>query len=262
MAVRIGHATGDENGKARNGAAGDQTGGEVCIRNWYRSSKGWVVLRCKDPEKRERIATAMELACANPRIGYDQNQRNTLFNNVKDVGFDPSKTTKNVETDCSALVRVCVAYAYGEDKVGNITTATEPAALVNTGLFVKLTTDKFCKSSDYLLRGDILCTSVKGHTVVVLDNGAKSDTADDAATTDNEGGFTVKLNALKRGAKGNQVKALQAILIGYGYDLGRYGADGSFGSATESAVRKFQSRNGLEIDGIAGPATWAMLLGV
>lgn len=251
MAVRIGHASIDENGKAKNGTAGDQTGREVCIRNWYLNNKGWVVLRCNDAEKRERIAKAMEKACNNPRIGYDQNQRNTLFNNVKSYGFDPSKTTKNVETDCSALVRVCVAYAYGEDITGGFNTTTEPATLVKTGQFTKYTADEYCKSSNRLLRGDILCTPVKGHTVVVLDNGA----------TPVEEVCNVKVSILKKGSRGNNVKALQALLIGYGYDCGRSGVDGDFGTATDSAVRKYQSRNNLDVDGSVGPKTWAKLLG-
>ena len=177
MAVRIGHASIDENGKIKNGAAGDQTGKEVCIRNWYNHNKKWVVLRCKDPQKREKIAKATELACANNDIGYDQWQRDSLWSNIKGVGWDPSKTTKKVETDCSALVRVCIAYAYGKDLVGNIRTVTEPSALVNTGEFTKLTDAKYTESSDYLMRGDILCTTVSGHTVVVLDNGAKVSTS-------------------------------------------------------------------------------------
>lgn len=184
--VRIGHASGDENGKIKNGAAGDQTGKEVCIRTWYNHGKGWVVLRCKDASKREKIAKAMELACANNDIGYDQWQRDTLFNNIKDKGFDPSKTTKKCETDCSALVRVCIAYAYGKDVVGNIRTVTEPAALVNSGEFTKLTDKKYTESTDYLLRGDIICTKTSGHTAVVLDNGAKvaaSSSGSSAATT-------------------------------------------------------------------------------
>lgn len=172
MAVRIGHASISENGTI-TGNAGDNNSKEVCIRNWYQHSSGWVVLRCKDTSKREKIAEAMEKACKNDYIGYDQYQRDTLFNNVKDKGFDPSKTTKKVETDCSALVRVCVAYAYGKDIAGNIRTVSEPKMLVNTGEFTKYTDDKYCKSSDYLVRGDILCTPVSGHTVVVLDNGAK-----------------------------------------------------------------------------------------
>lgn len=95
-----------------NTSPGDQNGGrEVSTEKWYLHSKGWVVLRAKDPEARERIATAMERACANNDIGYDQSTRNTLYNDVKPYGFDPARTTEKVNTDCSALVRVCVHYA-------------------------------------------------------------------------------------------------------------------------------------------------------
>ena len=38
-------------------------------------------------------------------------------------------------------------------------------------------------------------------------------------------------------------------------------ADGHFGRETEAAVIRFQSEHGLDSDGIAGPRTWAMLLG-
>lgn len=71
----------------------------------------------------------------------------------------------------------------------------------------------------------------------------------------------VELPVLKKGSKGSQVKGLQALLIGYGYDLGRTGIDGSFGSLTDQAVRKYQSRNGLNTDGIVGKNTWDKLLG-
>lgn len=178
MAVRIGHASIDENGKIKNGSAGDQTGKEVCIRNWYKPTKTWgFVLRCKKADKRELIAKAMELACANNDIGYDQNQRDSLLTNVKAFGWDPGKTTKKVETDCSALVRVCIAYAYGKDLVGNIRTISMPSILTGTGEFEALTDAKYTDSSDYLMRGDVLVTPSSGHTVVVLDNGAKVSTA-------------------------------------------------------------------------------------
>ena len=72
----------------------------------------------------------------------------------------------------------------------------------------------------------------------------------------------VKVSVLKRGAKGSQVKALQAILIGYGYSCGSSGVDGSYGPATEKAVKAYQKANGLEQDGITGPKTWAKLMGV
>lgn len=77
---------------------------------------------------------------------------------------------------------------------------------------------------------------------------------------------TVEVKVLKKGAKGDQVKAMQMLLIGYGYKMtnGRktYGADGSFGAATENAVKAFQKAKGLSVDGSCGPKTWAKLLGV
>ena len=60
---------------------------------------------------------------------------------------------------------------------------------------------------------------------------------------------------LKRGDRNDAVRALQNNLISLGYSCGSAGADGDFGSGTEAAVRSFQSKNGLTVDGIAGPAT-------
>lgn len=249
MAVKIGHASIDENGNARNGKAGDQNAKEVKISNYYVHSKGWVVLRCNDDAKREKIAEAMEKACKNNDIGYDQNQRDTLWNNVKGSGYDPSKTTKKVETDCSALVRVCIAYAFGSDKVGNIRTVSEPSTLVKTGLFTKYTEAKYCKSSDYLKRGDILCTPVSGHTVVVLDDGAKVNTS---TTTTNDTKIDSVLevqtwlnNNYATGltpddlygsrTKAALVKALQKELGFTGKDV-----DGIFGKKTKAAVKNLR----------------------
>lgn len=74
--------------------------------------------------------------------------------------------------------------------------------------------------------------------------------------------ITVKVSILTKGSKGKQVKALQALLIGYGYRCGSSGVDGSFGPSTDAALRKFQRAHGLAVDGSCGPATWARLLGV
>ena len=72
----------------------------------------------------------------------------------------------------------------------------------------------------------------------------------------------MELQVLKKGAKGNAVKAMQTLLIGYGYFCGGYGADSSFGSGTEKAVKAYQKTKGLDADGICGPKTWAKLLGI
>jgi putative chitinase len=58
---------------------------------------------------------------------------------------------------------------------------------------------------------------------------------------------------LRKGSKGDLVKKLQAAL--------GVGADGDFGQGTENALKKWQDRNGLTADGVAGPKTLAKLLG-
>ena len=77
-----------------------------------------------------------------------------------------------------------------------------------------------------------------------------------------KGVCTVEVSILKKGSKGNEVKSMQILLIGYGFSCGSYGADGSFGSATDTALRAFQKANGLSVDGICGPKTWSKLLGI
>ena len=59
--------------------------------------------------------------------------------------------------------------------------------------------------------------------------------------------------------KGSDVKELQQRLIDLGYDLGKWGADGVFGPDTASAIRHFQAREGLKVDGIAGYNTFTAL---
>jgi len=65
---------------------------------------------------------------------------------------------------------------------------------------------------------------------------------------------------LKKESKGEYVKLLQSNLIKLGYDLGKWGVDGIFGTATEKSVKEFQKQNGLVVDGIVGKKTWGSLL--
>lgn len=74
-----------------------------------------------------------------------------------------------------------------------------------------------------------------------------------------EGGVPVSLPTLRRGSKGEYVTLLQTKLIQRGYDLSPYGADGSFGAKTLSAVMAFQNDNGLTADGVVGAKTWEAL---
>lgn len=76
-----------------------------------------------------------------------------------------------------------------------------------------------------------------------------------------QGVCEVEVKVLKKGAKGDEVKAMQILLIGYGYSCGEKAADGSFGGATDKALRAYQKAKGLSVDGSCGPKTWASLLG-
>ena len=248
MAVKVGSARIDENGKTHGGKAGDQNGKEVSTQAWYKHSKGWRVLRCKDADKAEMIARAMQAACDNANIGYDQYQRDSLYNAAKGVDFDPARVDTPCETDCSALVRVCLAYA--GITVKNFRTPNEASILLRSGEFIELKESRYTDQSSYLRRGDILVTRTQGHTVVVLSNGSKAETtpAEEAPRA-----------ILKRGMKGDDVRRLQQRLMELGYALPRYGADGDYGSETATAVKAFQRDRGLQVDGVAGDATLAAL---
>jgi N-acetylmuramoyl-L-alanine amidase len=57
----------------------------------------------------------------------------------------------------------------------------------------------------------------------------------------------------RRGSRGSEVTKIQQKLKNWGYYT--VSVDGIYGAETEKAVRYFQRKNGLTVDGIAGPAT-------
>ena len=71
-----------------------------------------------------------------------------------------------------------------------------------------------------------------------------------------EGVDIVSYPTLRRGDEGPDVKTLQALLNGWGYNLD---VDGKFGTKTENAVISFQSKMGLKVDGVCGDQTWQAL---
>lgn len=240
----IGHASIDENKKTKNGKAGDQTGKEVCTRTWY--SKPWdLLLRCKDSTKAELMAQACEKGCANPHIGYDQNQRNTLRTQAKSVNWDLSRIVVDCETDCSAFMTVCAeSSGIKFDYVNAPTTSTMKNAFIRTGMFDVLIDKKYLTSDQYLKRGDILVKQ-GSHTVMVLGNGPQASVPSNST----------KYPDLFFGQHNQFVLNWQLYLS----QLGFYNdsIDGIFGKNTEAAVKAYQAAKGLPIDGKITLDDWA-----
>jgi peptidoglycan hydrolase-like protein with peptidoglycan-binding domain len=243
MAIKIGHASLDERKKIKGGSAGDQTGSEVCTRTWYNGSWGFV-LRPRDALLAEKSAQACEKGCANNNIGYDQNQRNTLYAQAQKVGYDLSKITTPCECDCSSFMHVC-ALAGGAciPYSGNgATTSTMRNKFSESGKYDVLTDSKYLTSDKYLRRGDILVRPGH-HTVMVLESGKNVQ-----QVTGNP--YPVPTRVLYRKTPmmfGNDVRWLQT-------ELG-IKADGFFGNDTKNAVISYQKAHGLTQDGKVGPAT-------
>ena len=164
MAVIIGSARHDEHGNCYSGGkAGDQTGQEVSTQKFYNHSKGWNVLRAKDNKVAEKLAEAMQIACDNKNIGYDQSERYGVIKH----GIN---TKVKTECDCSSLVRACIIYASGKD-VGDFNTSNERSVILKSGLFKDVGS---YEQGDTLYNGDILVTRTKGHTVIVVSGAKKS----------------------------------------------------------------------------------------
>ena len=168
--VRIGHASLNELGHTTGGQKGDQKN-EVCIRSWY--NKPWsYLLRPKDSNKAEIMATNCEIICNNPACGYDQSTRNSLHQEAIKTNFDFTKIGL-CNCDCSSFMSVCaesaniaIPYNYGNAP----TTSTMRNAFKSTGEFDVYTDPIYLNNDNFLKRGDILVKE-GSHTVMVLEDG-------------------------------------------------------------------------------------------
>ncbi|MCW2713106.1 MAG: Peptidoglycan-binding domain 1 protein [Frankiales bacterium] len=81
-----------------------------------------------------------------------------------------------------------------------------------------------------------------------------------AAPPPTEGVDVSALPVLRKPSQGQHVRNLQGLLVAHGSPVV---VDGDFGAATERALTSWQGATGsLTPDGVAGPLTWARLIGV
>ncbi len=170
MSIVFGSARHDENGNYSGGAVGDQKqtavndySGEVSMQTGYVHSKGWVILRPKTDDLANKLAYAMQVACNNKNIGYDQGNRLGIMT----YGIE---TATKTECDCSSLVRACMKHC--GVTVGNFTTANAVSTILGSGKFTQVA----FTSLSAVQTGDILCTKTKGHIVICIAGVARGTT--------------------------------------------------------------------------------------
>ncbi len=109
---------------------------------------------------------------------------------------------------------------------------------------------------EYQRRNGLTADGVAGEKTLAKLYGSASTAAatarPTAAPTANTNAATVQATLLKKGDKGNEVRAMQARLVALGYLTS---ADGIYGISTYNAVVAFQKKNGLTADGVAGAMT-------
>lgn len=135
-----------ENGKATGGKAGDQTGREVRVGDYYNFGQD-MVIRFRSTTKGRKAAKYGKALAKNEAIGYNQAERHTLFNLARDCGWNYSKLKKslkyeNVNCDCSSFASTLINLAYGKQIIPISTTATIWGNCEVTGKFDKISVKK------------------------------------------------------------------------------------------------------------------------
>ena len=281
------HASIDERGKISGGASGDQNGREVCTRSFY--SKPWnVMLRYKDPAIAAQASEIGVKLANSGLVGYDQNQRNTLYTQLKKCDFDVDRYIKSgvkTETDCSAFqyaIYCCLIPAMRKD--GNApTTSTMRSFFLKHG-FTAYTASKYLTSDSYLQKGDILLKEGK-HVVQNITDGknvSKTSISTESSYTKTQfikdvqsaigagvdgiaGPETLSKTITVSKSKNNKhavVKPLQKYLNQLGFQCGT--VDGIAGTKFDTAVKAYQKAHGCVADGeiTAKKKTWSCLLGL
>ena len=158
--LQLAHAKSNEMGQTTGGKAGDQTGHEVEITAWQEYDWTDVFRPYHDADKYAECARTI---CKNDAVGYNQNDRYSLTLLARSVGWDFSKVKTACNTDCSAMV-AAICNACGIPVSIYMYTGNETGELTKTGAYAHLP----YTGASALRNGDIILTTKRGHTAVVL----------------------------------------------------------------------------------------------
>lgn len=248
---KISNSGHDQRSKYSGGSAGDQTGQEWAIINWY--NRPWtVVLRYPDQSVRELIAELSIEAANNNKIGYDQYQRETYWSQLQKNNYRPSQIKTACEADCSAgVIANTKAAGYLKNIQGlknlKATYTGDMKARFKQAGFQLLTASKYLKGFDYLVPGDILLYEGH-HTATNLGIGKYTNYQSNGISISNDQPINVGKNLTS-----TSTKEIQTLLN----KIGNYNlvVDGDYGAKTTAAVKDFQTKNNLQADGIVGNIT-------
>jgi len=185
----IANSGSDENKAYHGGMAGDQTGHEAELKAYY--VRPWtVVLRCQNQAVALKFAELSIDMCLNNKVGYDQDQRNTYWQELQKVNYDPSKITTACEEDCTAGVSANVkaaGYLCGIKALQSIPLCSSRnmrSEFTKAG-FTALTASKYLTSPKYLVPGDVLLyESHHAAMNITLGSAVKADWHPEAQTDD------------------------------------------------------------------------------
>ena len=168
--VKIVHATNNEVGSVVHGIPGDQTKREVVKQDFFEYE--WEYnFRPKRADLADKLVKNAEDIAANDNIGYGQDDRYTMYLLAKELNWNFPAIKEPCSTDCSQLISTDLI-ASGVSVSPYMYTGNEKGVLQNTGEFVMMKYEKGMK----LLRGDILLTTRRGHTCIVVEGTFPNDT--------------------------------------------------------------------------------------
>lgn len=184
---------------------------------------GDYILRFKSEERRYKMCKFSLATVSNKKISYSNYPK--FEDKVKAFGYNLAKVKAlKTSANCSNFIDGAVGAVTGK-YVRDLGAKHNKKYLTKTNYF---TAHKYSKGA--LLAGDICGTSK--HTWMIMQG-----------------------PVLSIGCEGTEVKRLQSFLNWAGFNCGT--ADGDFGMKTLSAVKAFQTKAGIEPDGIFGTSSLA-----
>ena len=217
------HASGNEFGKATGGQPGDQTGREICKTSYFNyGNSGW--------------------DCVLRYVAKDTN--------VPAKDDEPYEDAVENE-DFYIVQKGDTLWGIAERFLGDGT------------LYKLIQQINGMGNSTMVYPGMMLLLHPAG--LEPETGGGSSKPAEPAPPEEHIGGngaYQIALQVIRKGDTGAFVRQVQRLLIAIGYKMPKYGADGDFGDETESAVKKFQKANKLDVNGTVDKQTMAKLLGL